>query len=267
LHLAPARAQARRVPMSAERKRLLARWRQQRHRERQQLVAVTSHDVMPVTTEVTAPASPCNRLSAVTSGVAGTLFGTAVSANAVYAWSLGASDLASSIFAGIGVAADALVFVLPTIAAAQWRSGRKVRSLVGWAIYVPAIAFAVSGSIGFSAVNIADVTAVRAARSSPAVELAQRRLDIATAQSATECKRVGPLCRARQGEARQALVELDAAQRAVQAAADPQVAKTAQLVSWITPWHPGADDLAMVRLVLLTLLPQLGGLVLMVGRR
>jgi hypothetical protein len=48
--------------------------------------------------------------------------------------------------------------------------------------------------------------------------------------------------------------------------ADPQVVKAAALVAWFSPLRPSEDDLAMVRLALLTLLPQLGGLVLMVAR-
>jgi hypothetical protein len=52
-------------------------------------------------------------------------------------------------------------------------------------------------------------------------------------------------------------------------AADPQVDAAARLTAWITfgALRPTADDFGMLRLFLLTLLPQLGGLVLMVARR
>jgi hypothetical protein len=196
------------------------------------------------------------------------LFGTAVCANGLYAWSLGSSDVAGAVFSAIGIAADTLVFLLPSVAAAQWRSGRRIRSMVGWLVYGPALAFAVSGSVGFASLNIADVVAARSSRSSPAVELAQRRLDVATKQTAVECQRIGPLCRQRQGEERQALADLANAQSMMAQTADPQVAATSRLVAWMTPWRPSADDLGLGRLALLTLLPQLGGLVLMAaGRR
>jgi hypothetical protein len=210
----------------------------------------------------------CFRLtSALLCGCAFALFGTAVCANGLYAWSLGSSDVAGAVFSAIGIAADTPVFLLPSVSAAQWRSGRRMRSIVGWAVYGPALVFALAGSVGFASLNIADVVAARSSRSSPAIELAQRRLDVATKQSVAECGRVGPLCRARQAEERQALADLGVARRAVEAAADPQVAKAVALVAWMTPWTPSGEDVALGRLALLVLLPQMAGLVLMCGRR
>jgi hypothetical protein len=84
------------------------------------------------------------------------------------------------------------------------------------------------------------------------MEFARARLDVAREQSATECKKVGPLCRARQAEERQALVELAGARSAVAAQSDPQVANAVRLVAWMTPLRPSENDLAMVRLALLT---------------
>jgi hypothetical protein len=218
---------------------------------------------------VAAPKAAANGLllSRLLSGVAAMLFAGAISANAAYARSLGATDTAGLVFCGIGLAADAATFLLPSIASARWRQRRIGSAVAAWGLWVPAFAFAVYGSIGFSAANIADVTTARAARTSPAIELAQRKLDAAAAAVQAECRRVGPLCHARQAEQRDALADLSGAQAAVEAGADPQIAKAAQLVAWLTPWRPNPDDLAMVRLVLLTLLPQLGGLVLMVARR
>jgi hypothetical protein len=50
--------------------------------------------------------------------------------------------------------------------------------------------------------------------------------------------------------------------------ADPQVISAAKLVSWVSldRLRPSLDDFAMLRLLVLTLLPQLGGLVLMLSR-
>jgi hypothetical protein len=78
---------------------------------------------------------------------------------------------------------------------------------------------------------------------------------------------VGPLCRARQGEEQKALADLGAALSAQAAVADPQVSQAVKLVAWLTPLRPGDGDLAMVRLGLIVLIPQLAGLVLLVARR
>jgi hypothetical protein len=82
-----------------------------------------------------------------------------------------------------------------------------------------------------------------------------------------ECRKVGPLCRARQGEERQALADLGAALSAQAAVADPQVNQAVRLIAWLTPLRPADGDLAMLRLGLIVLIPQLAGLVLLVARR
>jgi hypothetical protein len=64
-------------------------------------------------------------------------------------------------------------------------------------------------------------------------------------------------------------VELTAAMAKVGAAADPQTAAAAKLVRWVSRGSvlPSADDFELLRPFLMTVLPQLGGLVLMVARR
>lgn len=59
------------------------------------------------------------------------------------------------------------------------------------------------------------------------------------------------------------------AREKVSETSDPQAASGAKLVAWVSAdrFHPSADDFAMLRLLILTILPQLGGLVLMVARR
>jgi hypothetical protein len=61
---------------------------------------------------------------------------------------------------------------------------------------------------------------------------------------------------------------LDDAMRTVAASADPQTEAAAKIVTWLSlgTIRPTGDDFAMVRLILLALLPQLGGILLMVGR-
>jgi hypothetical protein len=50
--------------------------------------------------------------------------------------------------------------------------------------------------------------------------------------------------------------------------ADPQTDAAIKLVAWVTRGglRPSGDDFAMLRLVLLALLPQIGGILLMVSR-
>ena len=47
---------------------------------------------------------------------------------------------------------------------------------------------------------------------------------------------------------------------------DPQATEASKLVRWWTNYTPTSDDFSMLRLTFLTLLPQVGGLVLMVAR-
>jgi hypothetical protein len=255
-----------------DRFRALARDRKRRQRERDRLQLVTppsvTDGVTPDATDTACsqdhadyPYGPPFRWALTT--VAVVLFAAAVSANADYAWSLGASPVSSVVFCAIGVAADCLVFLLPLAASrASW-----LVALIGWAVWILALCFALCGAVGFAALNIADTVARRSERSSPAIDLAKMKLSTTSAAVSVECKRVGPLCRVRQGEERQALSELGRAHAAVAAVADPQVSQAVRLVTWLTPLRPADGDLAMVRLGLIVLIPQLAGLVLLVARR
>jgi hypothetical protein len=267
-----------------DRRRMLWRARKQRQRERERDVrdiVPAGRDIVLVKTNVTHPVSACNPLPSVTvtsdrrdnigvraglTVVAIGMLGVGITINAWFARSLGSTEFAGWLFLALGIVSDSAAFILPRQAEWLWRQRRPLASGMAWGLWAVTFAFALIASAGFASINIADVTTARAARTSPAIELAQRKLDAATAAVQAECRRVGPLCHARQAEQRQALADLAAGQAAVEAGADPQVAKAAQLVAWLTPWRPNADDLAMVRLALLALLPQLGGLVLLVAR-
>jgi hypothetical protein len=150
--------------------------------------------------------------------VAVVLFGSAVAANAEYAWTLGASPISSGVLCAIGVAADCLVFLLPLAAS----RAPLLIAVFGWAVWILALCFALCGAVGFTALNLADTVARRSERSSPAIDLGRAKLAAASAAVAAECRRVGPLCRSRQADERQALSELTGALADQAAVADPQ---------------------------------------------
>jgi len=84
-----------------------------------------------------------------------------------------------------------------------------------------------------------------------------------------ECKGgVGRYCREREASVVDRRQALDAAMRQVEQTADPQTTAATKLVSWVTAGaiSPNENDFGMLRLALLCLLPQLAGVLLMVGR-
>jgi hypothetical protein len=130
--------------------------------------------------------------------------------------------------------------------------------------------FAVTSGIGFASTNITDVTFARASRVTPAVMTAQSALVDAMAARDRECKGgVGKFCREREAVVAQRRQVLDSAMTSVVQTADPQTDAAIKVVSWVSHglMQPAAEDFVMLRLVLLALLPQIGGILLMVGRR
>lgn len=208
-----------------------------------------------------------NLPSMILKGIAIVIGAAGLAINAWFARSLGATEIAGALFVAVGMAADAAAFLLPTQAGHLWRAGQRLAAATAWAIWSLTFAFALIASVGFASLNIADTTAARAGRTTPEVTLALRTADIAAASRQAECAKRGPLCRDREADERRALDSLKSAQGRVAADADPQTAAASRLVTWASlgTVSPTADDLGMVRLVLLTVLPQLGGLVLMVS--
>jgi len=189
--------------------------------------------------------------------------------NGWFARSLGSSDIAGWLFLAIGVTADLIALVIPSCAARLWQAQQRAIALAGWAMWTMTFVFAVTASIGFASTNIADVTLARASRSTPAVQAAQAALADAMAARDRECKGgVGKFCREREVAVYERRQVLDATTQSVEKAADPQTDAAIRIVSWVThgTLKPTGDDFAMLRLVLLALLPQIGGILLMVGR-
>jgi hypothetical protein len=197
------------------------------------------------------------------------LAGVGITTNGWFARSLGSSDIAGWLFLAIGVAADLVALVMPSCAAALWHNRQRATSLAGWAVWAMTFVFAVTAGIGFASVNITDVTAARAARVTPAVTAAQSALSDAMSARDRECVHgVGKFCREREAAVAGRRQILDTAMASVGQTADPQTDAAIKLVAWVThgELRPSGDDFAMLRLVLLALLPQIGGILLMVSR-
>ena len=190
--------------------------------------------------------------------------------NGWYAHSLGSSSTAGWMFLAIGVTADLVALVMPTCAARLWQARHRASALAGWIVWVMTFVFAVTAGIGFASTNISDVTLARASRVTPAVQSAQTSLSDAMVARDRECKGgVGKFCREREAAVAERRQALDAAMATVSQTADPQTEAAIKLVAWVSRgvMKPSADDFIMLRLILLALLPQIGGILLMVGRR
>ena len=148
-------------------------------------------------------------------------------------------------------------------------NGQRATALVGWAIWLMTFVFAVTAGIGFASTNISDVTIARASRVTPAITNAQAALTDAMAARDRECKGgVGKFCREREAAVVERRQVVDSAMTAVGQTADPQSDAAIKLVTWVSRGllRPTLEDFAMLRLVLLALLPQIGGILIMVGR-
>jgi hypothetical protein len=129
--------------------------------------------------------------------------------------------------------------------------------------------FAVTAGIGFASTNISDVTLARASRVTPTVTTAQGALADAIAARDRECKGgVGKFCREREAAVAERRQVLDIAMTSIGQAADPQTEAAIKLIAWgsFGILRPAHEDFAMLRLILLALLPQIGGVLLMVER-
>ncbi|WP_456647926.1 MULTISPECIES: hypothetical protein [unclassified Bradyrhizobium] len=193
-----------------------------------------------------------------------------VAINGWFARSLGSSDFAGWLFLALGVAADLIALGMPSCAANLWQARQRAASLVGWMLWLVTFVFAVTAGLGFASTNLSDVTLARASRVTPAVTTAQAALSDATIARDRECKGgVGKFCRDREALVAERRQILDAAQTAVGLQADPQTDAAIRLAAWTSRGllRPTGEDFEMLRLMLLALLPQIGGLLMMVARR
>jgi hypothetical protein len=225
-------------------------------------VAITP-PVTPQKVRVTSPVT----LLLVTAAFA--LAAVGVTMNAWFARSLGSSDVAGWLFLAIGAASDMVALAVPSIAARLWGAGRRGTALAAWAVFAMTFTFAVTAGVGFSSTNIADVTMARASRVTPAVETARSALADAMTARDRECRGgVGKFCREREAAVSDRRAALDSAMQTVAETGDPQAAAAVRMVRWLSGGmvRPTEEDFALLRLVLLAVLPQIGGILLMIGR-
>jgi hypothetical protein len=234
-------------------------------------VADETADVANRAPAVASPIVPRRRAMAsyVLVGAALCLAAVGVVINGWFARSLGSTEAAGLLFLAIGVATDLVALAAPSCAAHLWAARQRPTALVAWALWLMTFIFAVTAGLGFASMNIADVTSARASRPTPAVTVAQAALADAMAARDRECKGgVGKFCREREAAVTERRQAVDAAMQSVERNADPQTDAAIRLVAWLShgALQPSGNDFAMLRLVLLALLPQIGGILLMVGR-
>jgi hypothetical protein len=192
-----------------------------------------------------------------------------ITMNGWFARSLGSTETSGWLFLAVGVAADVAALVLPSCAAGLWQNHHRAVALAGWTVWAMTFTFAITAGIGFASVNITDVTMARASRVTPGVETAKASLTDAMTARDRECKGgVGKFCREREAAVVERRQAVEVALGNVAATADPQTEAASHIVAWLSRGtiRPSGDDFAMLRLILLALLPQIGGILLMVGR-
>jgi hypothetical protein len=229
--------------------------------------AEAPHTAPAATTPTVAPARPI--ASYVLAVAALGLASVGIVINGWFARSLGSTEAAGWLFLAVGVATDLVALAAPLCAAHLWGAGQRATALVGWVVWLMTFVFAVTAGIGFASMNISDVTLARASRPTPAITAAQSALADAMAARDRECKGgVGKFCREREAAVAERRQAVDAAMHSVEETADPQTNAAIRIVAWLShgALQPTANDFAMLRLILLALLPQIGGILLMVGR-
>jgi hypothetical protein len=170
--------------------------------------------------------------------------------------------------AAMGVLAEAVMFFLPE----RTISLRWASKLLAWTFLAFVAAFALTNSLRMASIVSADQAAARADRQTEGVRTADHALESARAKRDEACGRgLGKTvaCQSRQAEVTKLEAKQVQATNKVAAQAKPESTDFARLVAWLSngALRPGSDDFEMLWLFFRTLLPQVGGLVLMLARR
>jgi hypothetical protein len=194
-------------------------------------------------------------------------FALGVGINLWNAWTGG--PIANMILpAAMGVLAEAVMFFLPERTLSLPLTGK----LLAWAFLAVVTAFALTNSLRMASIISADQAMARADRQTVGTGSAESKLDKAKAARDQVCGKglaKTKACRDREQDVAELKGQPAEAQKKVAAQAKPESADFAKLVAWVSmgALRPAADDFDMLWLLFRTLLPQVGGLVLMLARR
>ena len=269
------------LPVKAKRRDTTAALRQRRSRaKRKRVIRAPSAQIAPSekpsnikadvtiahgdTRAVTAPSLRTNYALVV---IAYGFFGLGIGIN-VWNAMTGATLAEMALPAAFGVLAEAVVFFLPA-RALTLPLGRQV---LAWALFAFISVFALTNSLRMASVIAADQATARAERQTEGIRTADHALDVARSKRDEAC---GPghgkavACKIRQAEVTKLEANQNQATAKVVAQARPESGDFARLVTWVSRGaiQPGADGFAMLWLLFRTLLPQVGGLVLMLAQR
>jgi hypothetical protein len=194
-------------------------------------------------------------------------FALGVGINIWNAWNAG--PIANVLLpAAMGVLAEAVMFFLPERTLSLPWAGKLLAGV--FLLFVAA--FALTNSLRMASIVSADQAAARADRQTEGVRTADQALEAARGKRDEACGRgLGKTvaCQSRQAEVSKLETKQTQATIKVAAEAKPESTDFAKLVAWLSngTLHPGAEDFDMLWLFFRTLLPQVGGLVLMLAHR
>jgi hypothetical protein len=166
----------------------------------------------------------------------------------------------------MGVLAEGVMFWLPAHALTLPPLRKIIAVVLLAGLVVP---FALVNSLRMASIVSADLAMARSDRVTAAIRDAEGALGDTRVARDTECRKNGPLCRQRQADVVVAERKIEAARVPVVAIARPESADFARLVGWATRGLviPSEGDFGTLWLLLRTLLPQIGGVVLLLARR
>src|SRR5262249_9800533 len=140
--------------------------------------------------------------------------------------------------------------------------------LVAIGVFTLFFTFAVVNSLRMASLIAADQTAARADRQTAGMQAAALAVEHARAQRDQACRKgqaSSDACRSAKDDVAKLEKAQTAAAAKVEGAAKPENADFSALVTWLSRGtiKPGATDFSMIWLLLRTILPQIGGLILL----
>jgi hypothetical protein len=195
-------------------------------------------------------------------------FGLGIAINIWNARTTGGDLLSMAILVGQGVLVEAVLFYVP----ARLLTLKSWLKPVAIGVFTLFFMFAVVNSLRMASLIAADQTAARADRQTAGMQAAALAVEHARAQRDQACRKgqaSSDACRSAKDDVAKLEKTQTAAAAKVEGAAKPENADFSALVTWLTRGtiKPGATDFSMIWLLLRTILPQIGGLVLLLAKR